>query len=380
MIKINRFKYNKIVNINKYNNVWFISDTHFDDDRLNLYGRDLIFNNKNEVDDFIIKQWNKNVKKTDLVIHVGDVALSLEGLKKVKKLNGIKWLVKGNYDEKETAKFNISDKILLKYFDSVFKELTIKINDEEIFINHYPTNGKIDKFNIVGHIHGTWKVQRNMINVGCDAWHFTPISLDLIKFQINGIRKYYDENVFAGELSNNFNNQKARIIINKAPNYIAEKFDDINIFLAGPIQGAENWQNDIIEKIQNEFKNKKLNKNIIINSPRRDIITTENFDYEEQVNWESYHLNKSHTNGIILFWMPVAKESEKGRSYAQTTRFELGEFFNKLKDNFIIGCDKNFHGSKYIKFKFKQKFNYVVIENYKKVIDELISKITKLQN
>ena len=54
--------------------------------------------------------------------------------------------------------------------------------------------------NIVAHIHGTWKVKRNMINVGVDAWHFTPVSEDMIKFQINGIRNYYDENVFMDEI------------------------------------------------------------------------------------------------------------------------------------------------------------------------------------
>jgi len=42
-------------------------------------------------------------------------------------------------------------------------------NEEEVYIDHYPTNGKSDIFNVVGHIHGTWKVQRNMVNVGVDA-------------------------------------------------------------------------------------------------------------------------------------------------------------------------------------------------------------------
>lgn len=48
--------------------------------------------------------------------------------------------------------------------------------------------------------HGTWKVKRNIINVGVDAWHFIPVSEDLIKFQINGIRNHYDENVFMDEI------------------------------------------------------------------------------------------------------------------------------------------------------------------------------------
>jgi len=68
-------------------------------------------------------------------------------------------------------------------------------------------------FNICGHIHGLWKVQRNMINVGVDAWHFIPVSEEQIIFYMNGIKKHYDANVFAGELEPN--NVKQDIIVDK---------------------------------------------------------------------------------------------------------------------------------------------------------------------
>ena len=187
---------------------YFISDTHFDDNRLNLYGRDLVYKSPTEFDDFIINKWNELIKPTDVVYHLGDVAMSLNGLKKVKLLNGKKYLVKGNYDEPETSKYDVSDELLLEYFDVVVPSGFITINNERIYLNHYPTNGKSNYFNLVGHIHGTWKVQRNMINVGCDAWHFQPISEEMIKFQINGIRNYYDQNVYAGEIECNLKYKK----------------------------------------------------------------------------------------------------------------------------------------------------------------------------
>ena len=170
---------------NKINEkIYFISDTHFGDERLNLYGRDLVFKNSKEFELKIIENWNNVVNKNDLVIVVGDVAFSEENLTILNRLNGKKWLVKGNYDiSKEfggTAKFKISDDLLKKYFEKVVDDMTIKIGDEDVYINHFPTNAKINMFNIVGHIPGPWKVQRNMINVGCDAWHFTPISEDMI--------------------------------------------------------------------------------------------------------------------------------------------------------------------------------------------------------
>ena len=70
-------------------------------------------------------------------------------------------------------------------------------------VNHYPEHGSKEMFNIVGHIHGLWRVQWNMINVSTDAWNYTPVSEDTIKFCMNAIDKFYDINVFAGELDIN---------------------------------------------------------------------------------------------------------------------------------------------------------------------------------
>lgn len=190
-------------------NTYFISDTHFDDDRLNLYGRDLVFKNKSEVDDTIIENWNKKVKNNDLIIHLGDVSMTEKGLEKIRKCNGVKILIKGNYDDiNQTAKFDVSDELLLRYFNNVISESTIKLENENFYLNHFPEKGKSDVFNIVGHIHGLWKVQRNMINVGVDCWNYQPVSSETVLFFVNAVKKYYDINVFAGELDCNLNNKK----------------------------------------------------------------------------------------------------------------------------------------------------------------------------
>ena len=49
---------------------FYISDMHFGDERLNLYGRDLLFKNSKECDDFIIDKWNKTISKNDQKIKV----------------------------------------------------------------------------------------------------------------------------------------------------------------------------------------------------------------------------------------------------------------------------------------------------------------------
>ena len=377
----NENKKEKITNISKYKKVWFTSDTHFDDERLNLFGRDILFNNAKEVDDFIIDEWNKKIDKKDLLIHVGDVALTKKGLEKIKELNGDKWLIKGNYDEASSSKFKLDDELLLKYFKKVTTDITIEIAGEEVYVNHYPTNVKVDCFNIVGHIHGTWKVQRNMINVGTDAWHFNPVSLDTIKFQMNGIRKYYDQNVFAGELKSNLEHIHGEVRVLRPPKYdIIDNDNDIHIFLAGPIQGADNWQEKVISKIEKEFKDVDLERNIVIASPRW-LKRSDDFVYNDQVNWESYYLDKASLSGVNVFWLPRAdtkQANDKGRSYAQTTRFELGEWFGKYMIDFVIGVEKGFHGEKYINLKFQQGYDYKISSNLNDVIKELISKIKEI--
>ena len=62
---------------------------------------------------------------------------------------------------------------------------------------YYPTMGRKDRFNLVGHIHAAWKYQLNSMNVGVDANHFAPIDLASIPFHYGAITKFYDEDVWA---------------------------------------------------------------------------------------------------------------------------------------------------------------------------------------
>ena len=185
---------------------YFTADTHFGDERLNLYGRDILFKNAKECDEHIVKRWNEIVKDDDVVFHLGDVAMTREGLDLVKQLKGTKYLIKGNYDKADqTAKYDVSDELLLEYFDKVEEYFAIKVKledgtTEKLFLIHEPEKMRDDLFSMVGHVHGLRTVFYNngkgALNVGTDAHHFIPISLDKVKFYINGIRNYYDQNVW----------------------------------------------------------------------------------------------------------------------------------------------------------------------------------------
>ena len=111
------------------------------------------------------------------------------------------------------------------------------------------------------------------------------------------------------------------------------------VFLMGPIQGAQNWQQDLPEL-----------PNITWLNPRRQEYPVLNFDYNQQVNWETDALRLAN---IILAWIPEPSEDIHGRSYAQTTRFELGENIARGK-KIILGAYKDFPGRKYLEYKQKR--------------------------
>lgn len=122
------------------------------------------------------------------------------------------------------------------------------------------------------------------------------------------------------------------------------------IFLAGPIQGAQDWQEEAIKIIHS------LNPNIIIASPRREYLEGD-FVYEKQVDWETYYLRKAGKSGAIIFWMAKEFEHRHDRAYAQTSRFELAEW--KVKHewdgaNIVVGVDNGFTGARYIKRRMAQ--------------------------
>ena len=137
-----------------------------------------------------------------------------------------------------------------------------------------------------------------------------------------------------------------------APRYV-ENIDAPLIFLAGPIQGAYRWQDKAIELIE------KQAQELYIASPRR---STERGDfnaemYNEQVDWETYHLRKAGEKGVVMFWLAKEFEHHCSRAYAQTTRFELAEW--KMRREYegaklVVGIEEGFTGAKYIKRRFPQ--------------------------
>lgn len=113
------------------------------------------------------------------------------------------------------------------------------------------------------------------------------------------------------------------------------------IFLAGPIQGATDWQTEAI---------RLLNTNYHVANPRHDYAEDE-FDFDKQVEWEWQQLERAAEHGGILFWFAAQDYNEpyeEGRAYAQTSRIEFGEVFGWKKYNsslnVALGIDPGYEG------------------------------------
>lgn len=117
------------------------------------------------------------------------------------------------------------------------------------------------------------------------------------------------------------------------------------LFLAGPIQGAADWQEEAYQHLSRLWK--PLDGILTVSNPRRK--DNNQFQYTQQVDWESLHLKLAAEQGVILFWLAKEQDHYCDRAYAQTTRFELGEWLGKKPGSVIIGIEDGYTGAKYVK-------------------------------
>lgn len=192
---------------------YYTSDWHLGEDRIGIKGKPNLFyrpfTSIKQQDNYIMNQLYNSFTNGDTLIHLGDVIKGnvKKAEKHLKKLRS-KYpdstfnLILGNYDMDKID-------ILKKYFNNItagYNYLGFYKN-YNVYLNHYPTEcikqfcfddpfNDIFSFAITGHVHGLWKVQKRLINVSVDAWHFKPVSKDEIIFCWNAMANHYDENVF----------------------------------------------------------------------------------------------------------------------------------------------------------------------------------------
>lgn len=171
--------------------VFVTSDTHFCHDK-EIIWKNRGFSSVDDMNEALIKRWNKVVKNTDTVYHLGDLMITDEekGIECIKRLHGkIIWII-GNHDTNLRIKLimsnckNVSGGTL--YADR-FKYAKIPF-----YVSHFPTiTAKFDKklfeqhiIGLHGHIHNKthWTDPTNpfMYDVGVDSHNYAPVSLEQV--------------------------------------------------------------------------------------------------------------------------------------------------------------------------------------------------------
>jgi len=156
---------------------WFISDTHFQHKNILKWGRN--FSSTEEMDELMIENWNKVVKKGDKVYHLGDVFFgSKETFPKLwSRLNGSKRLIIGNHDD-------------VKYLSSggFFGKIQLwrMWDGKPLLFTHVPVHEDCIKerildeggVNVHGHTHMNGSPEGPYKSVCAELVNYTPVNLE----------------------------------------------------------------------------------------------------------------------------------------------------------------------------------------------------------
>ena len=168
--------------------IWFTSDLHLGH-RAAISMCERPFENVEEMNNILIRNFNECVKKNDTVYILGDIAhrTPVEEVNKlISKLNGKKIFIKGNHDK-------VYDSGL---FEGIYDFLEITYNGLNISLMHYPMmewpKSRHGSLHLHGHIHSKGDYndqQRNegilRYDVGVDANLYYPVSIEQIKDFLN---------------------------------------------------------------------------------------------------------------------------------------------------------------------------------------------------
>jgi calcineurin-like phosphoesterase family protein len=168
-------------------NIFLISDTHFGHAGMCQFlledgSKARPWDHPDEMDAYMIENWNKKVKPHDKVYHLGDVAIKKSCIPTMKKLNGEKVLIKGNHDI-----FKIHDYL------PFFKDIRASHKLDKFILSHIPIHPISFKgwpqCNFHGHLH-TKKIMLDdnnihpqYLNVCVECIDYTPISFEDAKIK-----------------------------------------------------------------------------------------------------------------------------------------------------------------------------------------------------
>ena len=166
----------------------------------------------------IIKQWNKQAKKGDVIYILGDFidcdGAGYEGWREylpwVKKIKADAVLITGNNEDRVIKYyFNNNYEDFKNYclnlgFKGVHKHLDIEIGDQPMHLVHKPLEYKKNMINLFGHIHAAGGVYRPFgINVGCDLFCYRLLSEKDILHLLSKKAQFWDKDKHLNQWARN---------------------------------------------------------------------------------------------------------------------------------------------------------------------------------
>lgn len=186
---------------------YFTSDIHFNnEDTLRVEKRP--FNSIREFDAKIIRLWNKQIKKEDVIYVIGDFMDCdsensdswIKAVSYVRKIKASVVLIVGNNEERIIKYYfdNDFEKFRVycqeKGFKEVYKNLIIEFKNNKFYLTHEPKNYKEGFINLFGHVHKAMGVYKPFgFNVSCDLNYFRLLSENDILSYIDMKESYWDK-------------------------------------------------------------------------------------------------------------------------------------------------------------------------------------------
>ena len=162
--------------------IWFTADLHFGHENVIKFSN-RPFSTVSEMDEAIIKLWNKLVEPRDTVFVLGDFSFHYGATHTstiLARLPGNKVLIRGNHDHRKTLKKIHGWTFVRDYYD-------LKHKQEHIVLSHYAFEVWRDchhgSWHLHGHSHGTLPVRGKRMDVGIDAlgWDMGLINFDGVR-------------------------------------------------------------------------------------------------------------------------------------------------------------------------------------------------------
>ena len=163
--------------------IYFTADLHFDHKNI-IQHTERPFENVEEMNRVLIKNWNDTVKPKDTIYIIGDLTLVTKRVyieELVGKLNGIKHLIIGNHDRFAKKAWASS------LFESISDYKEIHLDNKHVCLMHYPiahwNRQHYGSYHLHGHVHRVELdyIKGNRYNVGVDQNDFRPVSWETIR-------------------------------------------------------------------------------------------------------------------------------------------------------------------------------------------------------